>query len=202
MSNLYGKNDKKMSSMKDLMKIALIGLLVLFQVIGNKMSGQTTTSTPTPVMEQDPTTGYWTVKKQVPLVGEGRGVNSLMETVSVLSVADQELGCLVDENLDNGAKFKGSVADASLLYEEIVSVKDINRVYDANQKVGIVFAFKETELLSLDVLSSKFVFHFYLKGELRESVIAQEGDGENSVVNLELLSFKTDNGKTCSVVGS
>ena len=197
MSNLYGKNDKKMSSMKDLMKIALIGLLVLFQVIGNKMSGQT--ATPTPVMEQDPTTGYWTVKKQVPLVGEGRVVNSLMETVSVLSLADQELGCLVDENLDNGAKFKGSVADASLLYEEIVSVKDINRVYAAKQKVGIVFAFKETELLSLDVLSSKFVFHFYLKGELRESVIAQEGDGENSVVNLELLSFKTDNGKTCSV---
>ena len=183
--------------MKDLMKIALIGLLVLFQVIGNKMSGQT--ATPTPVMEQDPTTGYWTVKKQVPLVGEGRVVNSLMETVSVLSLADQELGCLVDENLDNGAKFKGSVADASLLYEEIVSVKDINRVYAAKQKVGIVFAFKETELLSLDVLSSKFVFHFYLKGELRESVIAQEGDGENSVVNLELLSFKTDNGKTCSV---
>lgn len=183
--------------MKDLMKIALIGLLVLFQVIGNKMSGQT--ATPTPVMEQDPTTGYWTVKKQVPLVGEGRVVNSLMETVSVLSLADQELGCLVDENLDNGAKFKGSVADASLLYEEIVSVKDINRVYAAKQKVGIVFAFKETELLSLDVLSSKFVFNFYLKGELKESVIAQEGDGENSVVNLELLSFKTDNGKTCSV---
>ena len=199
MLNLYGKNDKKMSSMKDLMKIALIGLLVLFQVIGNKMSGQTTTSTPTPVMEQDPTTGYWKVNKQVPLVGEGRVVNSLMETVSVLSLADQELGCLVDENLDNGAKFKGSVADASLLYEEIVSVKDINRVYAANQKVGIVFAFKETELLSLDVLSSKFVFNFYLKGELKESVIAQEGDGENSVVNLELLSFKTDNGKTCSV---
>lgn len=183
--------------MKDLMKIALIGLLVLFQVIGNKMSGQT--AIPTPVMEQDPTTGYWTVKKQVPLVGEGRVVNSLMETVSVLSLADQELGCLVDENLDNGAKFKGSVADASLLYEEIVSVKDINRVYAANQKVGIVFAFKETELLSLDVLSSKFVFNFYLKGELKDSVIAQGGDGENSVVNLELLSFKTDNGKTCSV---
>ena len=183
--------------MKDLMKIVLIGLLVLFQVVGNKMSGQT--STPTPVMEQDPTTGYWTVKKQVPLVGEGRVVNSLMETVSVLSLADQELGCLVDENLDNGAKFKGSVADASLLYEEIVSVKDINRVYAANQKVGIVFAFKETELLSLDVLSSKFVFNFYLKGKLKQSVIAQEGDGENSVVNLELLSFKTDNGKTCSV---
>lgn len=183
--------------MKDLMKIALIGLLVLFQVIGNKMSGQT--ATPTPVMEQDPTTGYWTVKKQVPLVGEGRVVNSLMETVSVLSLADQELGCLVDENLENGAKFKGAVADASLLYEEIVSVKDINRVYAANQKVGIVFAFTETELLSLDVLSSKFVFNFYLKGELKESVIAQEGDGENSVVNLELLSFKTDNGKTCSV---
>lgn len=185
--------------MKDLMKIALIGLLVLFQVIGNKMSGQTTTSTPTPVMEQDPTTGYWKVNKQVPLVGEGRVVNSLMETVSVLSLADQELGCLVDENLDNGAKFKGSVADASLFYEEIVSVKDINRVYAANQKVGIVFAFKETELLSLDVLSSKFVFNFYLKGELKDSVIAQGGDGENSVVNLELLSFKTDNGKTCSV---
>lgn len=185
--------------MKDLMKIALIGLLVLFQVIGNKMSGQTTTSTPTPVMEQDPTTGYWKVNKQVPLVGEGRVVNSLMETVSVLSLADQELGCLVDENLDNGAKFKGSVADASLFYEEIVSVKDINRVYAANQKVGIVFAFKETELLSLDVLSSKFVFNFYLKGELKDSVIAQGGDGENSVVNLELLSFKTDNGKICSV---
>lgn len=185
--------------MKDLMKIVLIGLLVLFQVVGNKMSGQTTTSTSTPVMEQDPATGYWTVKKQVPLVGEGRVVNSLMETVSVLSLADQELGCLVDENLENGAKFKGAVADASLLYKEIVSVKDINRVYAANQKVGIVFAFTETELLSLDVLSSKFVFNFYLKGELKESVIAQEGDGENSVVNLELLSFKTDNGKTCSV---
>ena len=92
--------------MKDLMKIVLIGLLVLFQVVGNKMSGQTTTSTSTPVMEQDPATGYWTVKKQVPLVGEGRVVNSLMETVSVLSLADQELGCLVDENLENGAKFK------------------------------------------------------------------------------------------------
>ena len=169
-------------------KIVCMGVLLsLLGAVMGATQAWSQSAAPESVMTQN-ADGTWTVHKQVPLVGEGRVVNNLVETVSVLPIADQHLENLVDTDLSNTAKFQGAVANIDLVDNEIVSVKDINRVYKAGQKVGFVFV-QDEGLLNLEVLSKGFVFNFYKKGSLVESVPAV-GKGDN-VLNLELLSFKT-----------
>lgn len=177
--------------------IIISGLLFLLGAVMGTTQAWSQSTSPESVMTQN-ADGTWTVHKQVPLVGEGRVVNRLMsELVSVLPVGEQHLDYLVDEDLDNAASFGLGLVQVDLAMKQLVSIKDINRIYAKNQKVGLVFQY-ENELLDLELASPGFIFQFYKRGELVATVKAK--DDENNVINLDLLSFSTGEGQSEAVI--
>ena len=174
-------------------KIIISGLLFLLGAVMGATQAWSQSTSPESVMTQN-ADGTWTVHKQVPLVGEGRVVNRLMsELVSLLPVGEQHLDYLVDEDLVNATSFGIGLVGADLFANELVSVKDINRVYAGGQKIGFVFESKNKGLLGLDLLKG-YVIKTYLKGELQETIAVKEEDG--SLLNLELLSFGGESNPT------
>lgn len=151
------------------------------------------TVAPQEVMTQNEQ-GYWVAHRQIPLVGEGRVVDNFMnDLVSVLDFGDTNLDCLVDTNLDNYAQFSNSVAGVDLFAQEIVSVRDLNRVYAAGQKVGVVIeGGDKAGILELDVLKG-YVITTYLKGQLMETKYAVD---ESGLLSAKILSFTDEEGKS------
>ena len=124
---------------------------------------------------------------RVPLVGEGRVINQITKNlVGVLSNSDNKLEYLVDKNLDNSVSLKGlAEVNAGL---PILSVKDVNRVYDSSNGIKVGFLYKDPGgLLSLNVLQGFWV-KTYLKGKEQDGS-STSGSGENfQLLNLNLLN--------------
>lgn len=124
---------------------------------------------------------------RVPLVGEGRVINQITKNlVGVLSNSDNKLEYLVDKNLDNFVSLKGLAEVNTGL--PILSVKDVNRVYDSSNGIKVGFLYKDPGgLLSLNVLQGFWV-KTYLKGKEQDGSFTS-GSGENfQLLNLNLLN--------------
>lgn len=123
---------------------------------------------------------------RVPLVGEGRVVNNLTQSlVNVLS-ADNRVEYVVNDQLDDYVSFEG-VADINTGLP-ILSVKDVNRVYYDAKGIKVGFAYQTTgSVLGLSVLSG-FRIETYLKG-VRQDWSTTQGSGDSfELLNLNLLN--------------
>ena len=124
---------------------------------------------------------------RVPLVGEGRVVNNLTQSlVNVLS-ADNRVEYVVNDQLDDYVSFEG-VADINTGLP-ILSVKDVNRVYYNNTKgIKVGFAYQTTgSVLGLSVLSG-FWIETYLKGVKQDGSTTQGSGDSFELLNLNLLN--------------
>ena len=115
------------------------------------------------VLQED---GYWRATERVPLVGQGRVVDNIAKALVSVANIGQLTSALVDTDLDNFFK-TGGIVEANVLLNEIVSIRDLNRVYAGGQKVGFLCKNQSSNVLSLSVLQSFWV-DTYLKGEKQE----------------------------------
>lgn len=141
----------------------------------------------TPLTDNKVYAGYtYSPNCRVPLVGEGRVVNNLTQSlVNVLS-ADNQVEYLVNDRLDDYVSFKG-VAEINTGLP-ILSVKDVNRVYYDAKGIKVGFAYQTTgSVLGLSVLSG-FRIETYLKGVWQDGSTT-EGSGDSfKLLNLNLLN--------------
>lgn len=142
---------------------------------------------------QDPTTGYWKANKRVPLVGQGRVIDDIAnQLISVISTTNESnLGNLVDLDLTNAATFNTSAVGVNLLADQIVSVRDLNHVYEGGQTVGFTYKLNDASLISADVLKGFWIKTFL--GDKEQQTMTGSND-ETGLLNLNLLStLNTDN---------
>ena len=133
--------------------------------------------------------GTWTPTRRVPLVGQGRVVDEIANSlVSVLSNGSS-IQNIVDTDLNNAASFGGGLLDAQLLANELVSVRDLNRTYAAGQTVGFTFKVADSGLLTANVLKG-FWLQTFLNGEKQDEY---GGDLEVEVLKLNLISVGNNN---------
>ena len=139
------------------------------------------------VLQED---GYWRATERVPLVGQGRVVDNIAEALVSVANIGQFTSALVDTDLDNFFK-PGGIVEANVLLNEIVSIRDLNRVYAGGQKVGFLCKNQSSNVLSLSVLKNFWV-DTYLKGEKQEHHIFESA---TSVLDLGLgnIAGGTDN---------
>ncbi len=115
--------------------------------------------------------GYWKATRRVPLVGVGRVVNNLAESLASLGTYDkakedsvmEEMNHVVDTDLSNTYS-PTSVLGANVALNQIVSVLDLNYDYAGGQKAGFILKNVNNGVLSLDVLKGLWV-DTYLNGE-------------------------------------
>lgn len=139
------------------------------------------------VLQED---GYWRATERVPLVGQGRVVDNIASALVSVANIGQLTSALVDTDLDNSFK-PGGIVGANVLLNEIVSIRDLNRVYAGGQKVGFLCKNQSSNVLSLSVLKNFWV-DTYLKGEKQEHHIFESA---TSVLDLGLgnIAGGTDN---------
>lgn len=139
------------------------------------------------VLQED---GYWRATERVPLVGQGRVVDNIASALVSVANIGQFTSALVDTDLDNSFK-PGGIVGANVLLNEIVSIRDLNRVYAGGQKVGFLCKNQNSNVLSLSVLKNFWV-DTYLKGEKQEHHIFESA---TSVLDLGLgnIAGGTDN---------
>lgn len=143
------------------------------------------------------TDGTWkAMDARVPLVGAGRVVNMVSGSSVDLITVDNELGNLVDTDIDNWAE--SGVAVKADIYSPIVSVRDIYRKYSLGQKVG--FVYRESGSLLGVTLVKSFVIKLFMDGAEVQEIKAYDGDG--GLLNLDLLSIGGSDGKEYIVAGT
>lgn len=132
--------------------------------------------------------GTWKAENaRVPLVGVGRVVNQVSkETVSVGSTTD-DLGAIVNLELDDSYKVGGLVG-AGLGTADAIAVRDIYRTYSAGQKVGFVIDPGSSSLLSLKVLNGS-VISFYSNNEFVDDVTVEEDNTDG--IGLDLIGVSS-----------
>lgn len=81
--------------------------------------------------------GYWKAKGRVPLVGAGRIVDNLSGPLISVGSTGTEAQILVDTDLTN-IFTPGSIVGAGVFTNQLVSIRDLNHVYDGGQKAGFV----------------------------------------------------------------
>ena len=114
--------------------------------------------------------GYWKATRRVPLVGVGRVVNNLAESLVSLGTYDkakedsvmEEMNHVVDTDLSNTYS-PTSVLGTNVALNQIVSVLDLNYDYAGGQKAGFILKNVNNGVLSLDVLKGLWV-DTYLNG--------------------------------------
>lgn len=146
------------------------------------------------VVSEDATYGYvYKPDCRIPLVGEGRVINSITKNLVGVLTEENQLEYLLDDVLTNPVTF-GGVAEVDLL-KPILSVKDVNRVYYDTSgkgiKVGFVYEITNASLLSLDLLNG-FWISTYLKGVEQETSLSS-GEGTSGLLSVNLLN--TNGGK-------
>lgn len=125
--------------------------------------------------------GYWKANGRVPLVGTGRIVDNLSGPLISVGSTGTEAQILVDTDLTN-IFTPGSIVGAEALTNQLVSIRDLNYVYDGGQKAGFVCKNQTDGLLDLSVLKS-FWIDTYLKGERQEQHVFTQA---TSVLDLGL----------------
>ena len=143
--------------------------------------------------------GTWTATRRVPLVGLGRVIDNISESlVEVGSYEEVEtaLQNLVDLDLTTTYS-PTSVLDVDAALNQIVSIRDLNCVYAGGQKAG--FALRRTDggVLGLDVLQSLFI-DTYLNGEATGEHIAYSS--ASNLIDVGLGNIAGGNAESMYVV--
>ena len=140
--------------------------------------------------------GTWMSQKcRVPIVGTGRIVTYIDgESVDEGVAGNNTIENAVDTDLSNYTKTSTKIVNVDVnAYTPIISIRDTHHIYSAGQKVGFIFKETREGLLSADVLDG-ITIQTFLQGsdDPQETIVAKEG--ENSLLNLNLLSITTAGG--------
>lgn len=137
-----------------------------------------------------------TTDRMTPLVGTGCVIEQIDKNLVDVIASTSDLDHIVDTNPNNYASF-GSVAGVTLLYNPILSVKDMNHVYSAaTPSAGFVIqSIQEgSNLLTADVLEM-FWIETYLDGVKQEASKASSTASTSNLLDLNLITVSSD-GKT------
>lgn len=118
--------------------------------------------------------GTWVANRRVALVGPGRLINRINNSLLGLVNLDQNLDKIVNPDLTDHGTVGSSLAGVSLV-GSILSVKDMYRTYKAGQKAGFVYKMNpdNANLLTVEVLKGFWV-KFYKDGEVVGDTEADE----------------------------
>ena len=121
--------------------------------------------------------GTWVANRRVALVGPGRLINRINNSLLRLVNLDQNLDKIVNTDLTDYGTV-GSGLTGVKLVGSILSVKDMYRTYKAGQKAGFVYKMnpENASLLTVDVLKGFWV-KFYKDGKIVGGTHANEGEG-------------------------
>lgn len=129
--------------------------------------------------------GTWMSQKcRVPIVGPGR--------IVTIDNGSADAGNAVDTDLSNYTTTSTEIVNANV-YTPIISIRDTHHTYSAGQKVGFIFKETRKSLLSADVLNGITIQTFLQGSDDPQETIVAKG-GENSLLNLNLLSINTAGG--------
>lgn len=134
----------------------------------------------------------------IPLAGPGCVISQIDKNLVEVVAGTSDLDYIIDTNPNNYASFR-SVAGVTLLYNPILSVKDMNRMFFASSDMATTAGFviqcqqEGNNLLTADVLQM-FWIETFLDGELQE---ASNGSSSTttSLLDLNLITVSSD-GKT------
>ena len=132
----------------------------------------------------------WTANKRVPLVGQGRIIDDISNSLIAVLNANGGISNMTDMDLTNYASF-GGAALADLLSNQLASVRDINHVYAGGQVAGFVYKISNTSLLTANVLKG-FWLKTFLNGQEQETV---GGDTGATTLALNMLSAGNNDGQ-------
>lgn len=141
--------------------------------------------------------GYWRATRRVPLVGTGRVVNNISESLASLGTYEKleeyEQGAnnLVDYDLTTTTFSPTAILDADVALKQIVSILDLNYDYAGGQKAGFVIKNNKSGLLDVSVLKGLWI-DTYLNGKATGEHIAYED--ASSLVDLGLGNIAGGNG--------
>ena len=135
--------------------------------------------------------------QMTPLVGKGCVINQIDKSLVELFGNVSALNNVIDTNTDNYTSFS-SLAGIDAAYHQILSIKDVDRVFPADVEAGFVMQSTSggTNLLTVDVLEL-FVVETYLNGEKQESSVNQETGG--GLLNLNLITIAKDGKSKVSI---
>ena len=140
---------------------------------------------------QQPNGTWMSQKCRVPIVGPGRIVTYIDGESVDEGVAGNNA---VDTNLSNYTTTSTNIANVDMYaYTPIISIRDTHHVYSAGQKVGFIFKETRKDLLTADVLDGITIQTFLHGSDDPQETIVAKG-GENSLLNLNLLSITSNGG--------
>lgn len=120
-----------------------------------------------------------------PLLAPDCVIDDIVEEVEVIGVPEHiDYTNVLDVDLENSTKIPIAVADAGVLYDPIISIRDINHKYKGGQSAGFVVG-SGFQLLGADVLKSMFIV-LYNENELVKAIPVN--DGNFGLLSLSLLS--------------
>lgn len=135
-----------------------------------------------------PAYGYYKPNRCIPLVGVGRVINFISNSLISVIGDNNNIECLIDDDIETNAVTVSGLVSVNAGVP-IFSVRDVNRIYYATEtekiKVGFVYNPGES-VLDLSVLKS-FYIQTLLKGEVQESSLDESG-GSISLLDLNLLN--------------
>lgn len=108
--------------------------------------------------------GTWTATRRVPLVGAGRVVNNVSADLISVGAYAGEAEKLVDLDIATNYFSPANIIGVQAVFNQIVSVRDLNHVYAGGQKAGFALKKSDGGVLDLSVLSGLLV-STYLKGK-------------------------------------
>lgn len=144
---------------------------------------------------QQPNGTWMSQKCRVPIVGPGRIVTYINGESVDEGVADNNnIENAVDTDLSNYTTTSTKIVNVNVnAYTPIISIRDTHHTYSAGQKVGFIFKETTKGLLSADVLDVITIQTFLHGSDDPQETIVAKG-GENSLLNLNLLSITTAGG--------
>ena len=129
--------------------------------------------------------GTWKTQNcRFPMVGDGVIVSHIGGGLADVAGGENKVGNAVDLDLTNYTTTTVDIVSADI-YTPIISIKDMNRTYAAEQKVGFVFKEEGGEALKLDALNGMTI-QTSLKGKPQETIVAKGTD--KNVLKLNVLA--------------
>ncbi len=136
--------------------------------------------------------GTYRATRRIPLVGQGRIIDNLMNSLVTVGATDTHAENVVDLDLTNTAIPRGNAVGATVTYNSILSVRDINYVYSGGQKAGFVVKQDDSGLLTAELLKG-FTLATYLRGNKQEEKAVIQNSG---LLDLGLGKISVNDSKT------
>ena len=130
----------------------------------------------------------WKATRRVPLTGVGRTIGNMSPGLVNVIGLQNNFNALLDDNLSNQASLAGAVS-ASVLYNQVISVKDMYRTYAGGQKAGFVYS-ADAETVNLDILKM-FSITLYNDGNL---IATYDAVDQTGLLQLDLLNLSNSDG--------